>query len=354
MNTLPLQFLMLIFAGWVGRRQQEVIAYLQEENRVLCEQLGGKRFRFTDQQRRRLAVNAKAVGRKGLFELETLVTPDTLLRWHRQLIARKYDGSKTRRPGRPKTASEIQNLIVRMARENPRWGYTRIRGALYNVGHEIGRNTIKRILLENGFDPIRKKGMSWKTFLKAHWGAISATDFFNVEVITRSGLVRYFVLFVIDLKTRRVEIAGIIQQPEKEWMNQIARNLTDSEDGFLNGARYLIHDRDPLFTTSFREVLESSGVSTVKLPARSPNLNAYAERFVRSIKAECLAQIIPLGERHLRNAVREYAEHYHVERNHQGIDNKLIDDQQSMTSMSGDIERSERLGGVLNYYRRAA
>jgi transposase InsO family protein len=354
MNALPLQFLMMLFAGWVNRHQQDVIEYLQEENRALRDQLGGKRLRFTDQQRRRLAVKAKAVGRKGLFELDTLVTPDTLLRWHRQLIARKYDGSERRRPGRPKTAVEIEKLVVRMAHENPRWGYTRIRGALYNLGHEIGRNTIKRILLENGFDPMRKKGMSWKTFLKAHWGAIAATDFFSVEVITQSGLVRYFVLFVIDLRTRRIEIAGIIQQPEKEWMKQIARNLIDCEDGFLNGSRYLIHDRDPLFTKSFREVLKSSGVKTVKLPARSPNLNAYAERFVRSVKSECLAQIIPLGERHLRHVVKEYTEHYHFERNHQGIGNKLIDDRRSTTSMIGGIERRERLGGILNYYYKRA
>jgi hypothetical protein len=172
MNALPLQFLMMLFAGWVNRHQRDVLEYLQTENRALREQLGGKRLRVTDQQRRRPAVKAKAVGRKRLFELDTLVTPDTLLRWHRQLIAKKYDGSKTRRPGRPKTAVEIEKLIVRMARENPRWGYTRIRGALYNLGHEIGRNTIKRILLDNGFDPMRKRGMSWKTFLKAHWGAI--------------------------------------------------------------------------------------------------------------------------------------------------------------------------------------
>ena len=350
MNAPQLQFLMLLFAGWVNRHQQDVIEYLQEENRALREQLGGKRLRFTDPQRRRLAIKAKAVGWKGLFGLDTLVTPDTLLRWHRQLIARKYDGSKSRKPGRPKTAVEIEKLIVRMARDNPRWGYTRIRGALYNLGHEIGRNTIKRILLENGFDPIRKKGMSWETFLKAHWGAIAATDFFSVEVITRSGLVRYFVLFVIDLETRRVEIAGILPQPDGAWMSQIARNLTDAEDGFLNGSRYLIHDRDPLFTKSFREVLKSSGVMTVKLPARSPNLNAYAERFVQSIKSECLAQIIPLGERHLRHSVREYTEHYHVERNHQGLGNELIDDQRDAADMNGGVERHERLGGMLNYY----
>jgi len=356
MNTLELQLLMLIFAGWVNRTQQDVIEYLQEENRVLREQLGGKRLRFTDAQRRRLATKAKTIGRKGLFEIGTLVTPDTLLRWYRRLIAKKYDGSKIRRPGRPKTAVEIEQLIIRIAADNPRWGYTRIRGALRNLGHEIGRNTIKRILLDNGIDPapLRSKGMSWETFLKAHWGAIAATDFFSVEVLTRAGLVRYFVLFIIDLKTRRVEIAGIAQQPDGEWMKQIARNLTDADDGFLNRTRYLIHDRDPLFTEAFRELLKPSGVKTVKLPAQSPDLNAHAERFVLSIKSECLAQIIPLGERHLRKAVKEYTEHYHLERNHQGLNNELIEKPRDEPQLDGVVECQERLGGVLKYYYRRA
>jgi hypothetical protein len=206
MTPLPLQFLMLTFAGWVNRHQQDVNEYLREENRVLREQIGSRRIRFTDVQRRRLAQRAKRVGRRGLFEVATLVTPDTLLRWYRTLIARKYDGSRRRGPGRPKTAVEIEVLITRMARDNPKWGYTRIQGALNNLGHEISRNTIKRILLENGFDPatFRRRGMSWRTFLKVHWRVIAATDFFTVEVVTWRGLVRYMVLFVIDLQTRRV------------------------------------------------------------------------------------------------------------------------------------------------------
>ena len=173
-------------------------------------------------------------------------------------------------------------------------------------------------------------------------------------MLTRSGLVRYFVLFVIDLKTRRVDIAGILARPNGEWMGQIARNLTDCEEGFLKEARYLIHDRDPLFTRSFRETLKFSGVKTVKLPARSLNLNAYAERFVRSIKSECLAQIIPLGEQHLRQAVKEYTQHYHVERNHQGLNNRLIEERNGAVDVNSTIERRERLGGVLNYYERRA
>ena len=223
MNGLQIQFLMLIFARWVNCSQLDVIAYLKEENRVLREQLGGKRLLFTDAQRRRLAAKAKLVGRRGLFEIETLVTPDTLLRWYRTLIAQKYDGSAVRRPGRPKTADEIEDLIVRMARDNPGWGYTRTRGALSNLGHDIGRNTIQRILIDHGIGPapLRDKTMSWKTFLSAHWGVISATDFFSVEVLTRNGLIRHFVLFVIDLETRRVETAGIVQQPDGDGCSRL-------------------------------------------------------------------------------------------------------------------------------------
>jgi putative transposase len=297
MNALPLQFLLVLFAGWVNRHQCYVIDYLEEENRILREQLGPKRLLFSDQQRRRLAAKAKLIGRKGLFNMRTLVTPDTLLRWYRTLIANKYDGTITRRPDRPKTAAELEQLIVRIARKNSSWGYTRIRGALYNLGHDIGRNTIKRILFDNGIDPapLRHRGTPWATFLKAHWGAIAATDFFSVEVLTRSSLVRYLVLFIIKLDSRRIEVAGIAPDPGGHWMKQIARNLIDVEDGALTSTQYLIHDRDPLFTSAFREILRSSGVNTVKLAARSPNLNADAEQFVRSIKSECLSHIIPLG-----------------------------------------------------------
>jgi hypothetical protein len=297
MNTLPLQFLVMTLAGWVNRSQQDVIEYLQEENRILREYHGKKRLRFTDSQRRRLARRAKNLGRRALLNLETVVTPDTLLRWYRALIAREYNGSKARRAGRPRIPVDIEQLVLRMARDNPRWGYTRIRGALRNLGHEIGCNTIKRFLSENGIQPtpLRRKGMSWETFLKSHWGAIAAADFFNVEVFTSVGLIRYFVLFVMDLKTRRVKIAGVFPQPAGRWMNQVARNLTDAFDGFLDETRYLIQDRDPLFTNGFRMILRASGVRTVKLPAQSPDLNAYAEGFVRSIKKECLSHIIPLG-----------------------------------------------------------
>ena len=354
MTPLPLQFLVVLLAGWLGRHQQEMIEYLQEENRVLRDQLGGKRLRFTDSQRRRLARAAKRLGRRRLREISTVVTSDTLLRWYRELVAAKYDGSSKRAPGRPRVEGEIQRLIVRMAIENPRWGYTRIRGALMNLGHEIGRNTIKRVLAENGVDPVGRRPMAWKTFLRAHWGAIAATDFFTVEVVTWRGLVRYFVLFAIDLKSRRVEIAGITATPNGDWMQQVARNMVDCEDGFLVDCRHLVHDRDPLFTTAFAGTLRRAGVIPVKLPVRSPNLNAYAERFVRSVKSECVGQVIPLGERHLRKVVGEYIEHYHQERNHQGLGNRLIDRRGDHAAPTAPVNCHLRLGGLLRYYERAA
>lgn len=343
-------------AGWVNRSQQDVIEYLQVENRILREQLGGRRLRLSDIQRRRLAVAAKRVGRKGLFGVGTVVTPDTLLRWYRRLVAQKYDGSRVRGVGRPKIAGEIERLVVTMARENPGWGYTRIRGALYNLKHEVSRGTIKRILVDSGLEPApeRLRRPSWETFLRSHWGAIAATDFFSVEVLMPRGLVRYLVLFVIDLKSRTVEITGIVRNPGGAWMKQAARNLTDAGEGFLRNARYLIHDRDPLFTREFAGILRAGGVEVVRLPAHSPNLNAYAERFVRSIKSECLSKVIPLGERHLRLIVSEYVEHYHLERNHQGLGNQLVGRSRGQPPDVGRVACRQRLGGMLKYYDREA
>ncbi len=355
MTAEPLQFLLMVMAGWVNRRQLEAIDYLKEENRVLHEQLGGRQVRFTDDQRRRLALKGRVVGRHRLAALAGLVTPETILRWYRELIAKKYDGTARRGVGRPVRSPTIRELVVTFATENPSWGYTRLLGALRNIGHELGRNTIKRILLEHGLEPAPSRGkrMPWKTFLKAHLGEIAATDFFSVEVLAFTGLVRYFVLFVIDIKTRRVQIAGAVRQPHGAWMMQVARNLTDDVDGFLKGTRYLIHDRDPLFTDAFREVLRQAGVECLMLPAHSPNLNAFAERFVLSIKSECLSKLVPLGERHLRNAITEFVDHYHVERNHQGLENRLITPAAPVND-NAPIVRRERLGGLLTFYHRPA
>ena len=351
-----LHFLIFTAAGWLNRRQEDLIDYLREENRVLREQLGGRPLRLTDAQRRRLAIRGQKLGRRVLSRVAGSVTPDTILRWYRRLIAQKYDGSARRRRGRPLTPQAIGELVVRMAIENPRWGYTRIRGALANLGHEIGRNTVKRILLSRGMAPAPERGQRtpWKTFLQAHWDGLAATDLFTVEVLTLEGLKRYLVLFVIELRTRYVHVVGIHPQPDGAWMEQMARNLTDPGEGFLRTSRYLLHDRDPLYTDDFEEILRSSGVSPVRLPARSPNLNAYAERFVRSIKEECLSRVVPLGEGHLRQLVHEYVEHYHWERNHQGLQNQLLRRPPPPVRPASRVARRTRLGGLLNFYHREA
>ena len=308
----PFRFVVVAVAGWLNQRQLQIIDYLREENRVLREQLGDRRLRLTDDERRRLSAKAKGLGRKLLAEVATIVTPETLLAWHRKLIAQKYDGSGKHGPGRPRSAGEIEALVVRMAEENRGWGYRRIQGALSNLGHDIARSTIAAILQRHGIEPApeRSRKTTWKEFLTRHWELIVAADFFTVEVWTPRGLRRFIVLFFIELSTRKVEIAGIAASANKLWMSQIGRNLTDAVEGILSGKRYLIHDRDPLFTSGFLQILADVGVKPVKLPLRSPNLNAHAERFVRSIKESCLDRMIWFREGSLRKGIYEFISHY--------------------------------------------
>ena len=352
----PFRFVLISIAGWMNQRQLLAIDYLREENRVLREQLGGRRLRFSDDQRRRLAAKAKDLGRKLLAEVATIVTPETLLAWHRKLIAQKYDGSGKRGPGRPRSAGEIEALVVRLAVENRDWGYRRIQGALSNLGHDIARSTIAAILQRHGIEPApeRNRKTTWKEFLTRHWELIVAADFFTVEVWTPRGLRRYLVLFFIELSTRQVEIAGIAATANGLWMSQMGRNLTDAVDGILKGKRYLIHDRDPLFTNEFLKMFAETGVKSVKLPPQSPNLNAYAERFVRSIKESCLDRLIFFGEGSLRKGIREFVLHYHGERNHQGLGNRLIMADEGPVRHGGPLLCRQRLGGMLNYYYRTA
>ena len=274
----PFHLLVIALTGWLGRHQQTVIDYLIEENRVLKEQLEGQRLRFTDEQRIRLAMKAKVLGRRTLDELGTLVTPDTLLAWHRKLIAKKWTFAK-KGPGRPRVAQEITELVVRMARENASWGYDRIQGALANLGHMVAPNTVKNILKRHGIEPAPERGKrtSWKTFLKAHWDVMAATDFFTVEVRTPRGLVTSYVLFVMRLRTSFVHIAGVTTAPNGAYMKQVARNLTDVADGFLLNSRYLIMDRDTKYTEEFRDFLDREGVKPVRCPVRAPNCNVYSQ-----------------------------------------------------------------------------
>jgi putative transposase len=352
----PLRFVVIAVAGWMNQRQSQIIDYLREENRVLPEQLGERRLKFNDDQRRRLAAKAKGLGRRILAEVGTIVTPETLLAWHRKLIAHKYDCSGKRGPGRPRTAGEIEALVVRMAKENRDWGYGRIKGALSNLGHKIARSTIADILKRHGIEPApeRNRKTTWKEFLARHWELIVAADFFTVEVWTRRGLQRFIVLFFIELSTRKVEIAGIAAAANGLWMSQIGRNVTDTVDGILNGKRYLIHDRDPLFTAEFLSVLADVGVESVKLRSAVAESECAAERFVRTIKQSCLDRLILFGERSLRTAIHNFVAHYHVERNHQGLANRLISPEPSHFRNTGMVQQRQRLGGMLNYYYRAA
>ena len=353
-----LHVLIAMVAGWINRHQQQVIAYLQEENRVFKVQHGGRRLRLTDTERRRLAALAYPLGRKRLKELATLATPDTLLRWYKRLIADTFDGSKKRKAlGRPRVSEDVEQLVMRMAQENPTWGYRRIQGALANLGYDIDKITVRNILRRHQMDPApqrRQAGMSWTQFLKLHWDVLAAMDFFTVEVATWHGLVTYYVLVVMELATRRVQVAGIPPHPTAAFMQQCARQLTDPFEGFLLGKRYLLHDRDTQFTQAFDALLKASGVEPILLPPRSPNLNAHCERFIRSVKEEALEQMVMLGERALYYAIQQYLAHYHTERNHQGLNNQLIAREEEVGGQTGPVVRRERLGGLLSYYHREA
>jgi len=295
----PVSFLFACLSGWLNDHQQRAIEYLTEENRVLREQIGDRRLRFTDDQRHRLAVRAKELSRSALMQVATIVTPETLLAWHRKLVAAKYDGSSKRNPGRPRTPAKVEALVVRMAEENRTWGYDRIVGALANLGHEVSPHTIANILKRHGIEPApeRERKTTRKEFVSRHFDQIAATDFFTVEVWTLKGLQRFMILFFIELS--------------------------------------------------------STGVKSVKLPPRSPNLNAFAERFVKSIKEECLERMIFFGEDALRTAIREYLAHYHAERNHQGLDNRLLIPNAEWKT-DGVVHRKQRLGGALSFYHRDA
>ncbi len=354
----PWQLFFLILSGFVNRRQQEIIEFQNAQIRILMKKLGRRRLLLTDDQRRVLAAKGKAIGRRALMELTTIVTPDTILRWHRRLIAEKWDYSDRRKkaPGRPPVSDLVVELVLRMARENPTWGYDRIQGALANLVHEISDTTVGNILKEHGIEPApeRKRTTTWKTFLQAHWESIAAIDFTTVEVWTRNGLITFYILVAMRLNTRRVEIAGVTTNPDGDWVRQMARNLTDCQGGFLNDASHLLIDRDTKFLP-LRTYLEGmTDTDIVLLPPRSPNLNAHLERYMRSLKSECLDRMIFFGQRSLERALKQFVAHYHGERNHQGLGNRIIDPGDEVGKELGDVQCRERLGGMLRYYRREA
>ncbi|CAN5549299.1 hypothetical protein BH11PLA2_BH11PLA2_48310 [soil metagenome] len=354
----PWQLLLAILTGWINEQSRLRIEYLQTEIEVIKEAFGEKRIRLNDDQRRRLAVKGKVLGRKILDEIGSAFTPDTILRWHRQLVAQKWNFQDRRKTiGRPALSQEVVDLILQFARENPRWGYDRIADSLANIGHSVSDQTVGNVLKEHGIEPAPKRQhqTTWSTFLKSHWDQLAAIDFTTVEVWTPKGLVTYYLLFAMRLATRQVQYLGCTPNPTSPWMERMARNLTDEFDGFLRApVRYVLLDRDTKFTTRFQGILQSAKMNMVLLPPKSPNCNAFIERFFRSLKDEALSRMIFFGEKALGNATREYLVHYHRERAHQGFDHQILEAGPEVGRSQGTIECRERLGGLLKYYHRQA
>jgi putative transposase len=349
-----------LLAYITGTIDQELLLrneYLVTENRILRNQITG-RVRLTDGERKTLAEIGQKLGKQALKEVAKIVKPDTILGWHRTFVAQKFDGSNQRKaPGRPKVDPELEALIVCMAQENRSWGYDRIAGALANLGYTVSDQTVGNILKRHGIVPApeRKNTTIWKEFIRTHMDVLVATDFFTAEVWTWCGLVTYYVLFFIHLDSRKVYVAGVTPHPNEQWMMQIARNVTMETWGFLAPGQYLIHDRDGKYCPAFQQIIDAAGIKRVPLPARSPNLNAYAERWVRSVKEECLSRLILFGEASLQHVLTQYVAHFYHERNHQGKGNVLLFPAVSPdTARQGPMQCRERLGGLLKYYTREA
>jgi transposase InsO family protein len=351
----PFSLAVSILAGFLNRCQQDAIDYLREENRVLREMLGGRRLRLTDAQRKRLAIRGKALGRALLKGIATLIEPDTILDWHRRLVAKKWTYASGAH-GNAEAMKSITKHVVRMARENLTWGYDKIQGALKNLGHIVCPNTIKAVLRRNGITPAPDRGRRtpWKTFLKAHARSIFAADFFATEVWAMRGLVTHYTLIVIHHATRAVRIVGTTVHSGELFMDQIAQLLTDPLDGFLRHARFLIIDLDSIFTASFQSVLKEAGIRILLSPASAPNCNALAEMSTKSIEDECFDRMIPLGTDSLLRALREYELHYRHDRAHQAVGNGIIEPEPGAGATVGAVARRERLGGLLSDYDRRA
>src|SRR5450755_1145276 len=319
---MPWKKLLACVTGQIDEALYQKLEFVLEENRVYRALLArhSPHWRLQDAERKVLAEKGKPLG-KLLADVITMVQPETLLKWHRQLVAQKWDFSSRRqaKPGRTPVSVEVEQLVVQFAHENPGWGYDRIVGALANLGYHISDQTVGNILKRHGLGPApeRKRNTSWTQFIRRHKEVLWATDFFTAEVWTSTGLTTFYVLFFLHLQTRRVILGGISPFPNGAWLKQVARNLT-LDDGPMAKARFLLHDRDTKYSQDFDAVFQSAGIEPLKLPSRSPNLNAFAERWVRSVKDECLDQLILFGELSLHHALKEYLSHFLHERYHQG------------------------------------
>jgi transposase InsO family protein len=323
------------------------IAVLRRQLMVVRRQV--VRPRYAPEDRLVLAMLARLLPRARWAAF--LVTPSTLLRWHCELVARRWTFPATghRRPGLP---DEVVELVVRMARENPRWGYLRIVGECRKLGVHVSATSVRRILRRHRLGPApRRCGPGWTAFLRAQATGMLACDFFTVETV---GLTRLYVLFVVELERRRVHLAGIIAHPTGEWVAQAAGNLLMDLDERVDRFRFLIRDRDSKFTAAFDAVFAAAGIEAVVIPPRAPKANAYAERWVR---ADCLDWTLIWNRRRLHNVLARYVEHYNIGRPHRGIDLEVpIATLPAVSRLptGGGVERVDVLGGLIHEYRRVA
>jgi putative transposase len=298
-----------------------------------------------------LAAASRALSRERWSSF--LITPQTLLRWHRELVRRKWTYRRTKRPGRPPIDPEVRDLVLRLARENPRWGYVRIQGELRKLGIRVGATIIRRVLRSHGLGPApRRTGPSWREFLRVQARGIIASDFFTVETITLKTL---YVLFFIELATRRVHLVGVTPNPDSDWVTQQGRNVFLEERELP--LRFLLHDRDAKYSGPFDEVFRTEGAKVILTPIRAPQANAFAERWVRTVRTECLDWTLVFGRRHLERVLRVYAEHYNGARPHRGLHLGTPEPRQPPQPARGQaigVPRRDVLGGLIREYEWAA
>jgi putative transposase len=340
-----------------SEREKEIeILVLRHQLRLLERQVARPRLRQAD--RALLAAFSRALPRPAWSAF--VFAPVTLLRWHRELVARRWTYPHCR-PGRPGTPVGVRELVVRLARENPGWGYRRIQGELVGLGITIAASTVWAILREAGIEPApRRLDASWREFLRRQAASIVECDFLTVDTVF---LKRFYILFFIELASRRVRIAGITANPDGAWVAQQARNLVMRLDDERVPVRFLIRDRDSKFTRDFDEVFRSEGIRVIKAPVRAPRAKAHAERWVESLRRECLDRLLILGRRHLERVVRVYALHYNEHRPHRSLGQRpplakpppIEEPAPSNELLQLDrLRRRDRLGGLLHEYKLAA